>query len=399
MRGLEVALHKVRYAVSRCPFAAAFWYIAFAAAARCATAGYMLNTIDYPGAALTNVYGLNNAGDVVGEYANVAGDFHSFVLRDGVYESFDVPNTLGSTAFDINDTGQIVGVYGIHGVYKGVAGVFTQAFLLNEGVFTDIVPLSGSPFIVARSINDAGTIVGSYWNADDVDRGFTYNGTTFTTFNRPGAIGTVPLQGNNVGGMVGTYRASGQLRGFRLSGGSYTTLSYPSAPLTVPGGINDSGLIVGFYQDVSGQEHGFQLKGGIYSVLDVAGASGTRVNAINNGGHIVGSYDDDLGTHGFLMTPTAAADFDASGSVDADDLGTWSANYGKTSSAAPNEGDADIDGDVDAFDFLLWQKQLTASAAVSTPVPEPVALASAATVALCVLAHARRSRGAFGLRR
>jgi hypothetical protein len=56
--------------------------------------------------------------------------------------------------------------------------------------------------------------------------------------------------------------------------------------------------------------------------------------------------------------PTFNADFNSSGSVDADDLVNWSAGFGMTGNAVLSDGDADFDLDVDGIDFLTWQRQL-----------------------------------------
>jgi hypothetical protein len=76
-----------------------------------------------------------------------------------------------------------------------------------------------------------------------------------------------------------------------------------------------------------------------------------------------------------------AADFDEDGAVDAEDLASWSANFGIAASAVKSQGDANSDGDVDGADFLTWQRQLGAlpSITVAASIPEP----SATCLALC----------------
>src|SRR5687768_7525885 len=44
-----------------------------------------LVTIDFPGAVLTNVFGVNPEGDVVGRYLGADGRFHGFVAKNGVF--------------------------------------------------------------------------------------------------------------------------------------------------------------------------------------------------------------------------------------------------------------------------------------------------------------------------
>jgi probable HAF family extracellular repeat protein len=114
---------------------------------------------------------------------------------------------------------------------------------------------------------------------------------------------------NNAGTIVGYYfnPESGPNSGdnaFSLSNGTYTLINYPGASQTWANGINDGGVIVGFYDNANGQ-YGFTLNNGVYTTLNYPGASGTEAFGINNAGDIVGMYDDSSGTeHGFEATPT-----------------------------------------------------------------------------------------------
>jgi hypothetical protein len=77
-----------------------------------------------------------------------------------------------------------------------------------------------------------------------------------------------------------------------------------------------------------------------------------------------------------LATQTAAADFDANGYVDSDDLDAWRTNFGMAGGAASTHGDADGDGAVTGADFLIWQRQL-GGAGFPSPVqsaPEPLSI-------------------------
>jgi autotransporter-associated beta strand protein len=120
---------------------------------------------------------------------------------------------------------------------------------------------------------------------------------------------------------------------------------------------------------------------------------------ILNWGSVSGRFDDvvlpsvpgfnwdaaQLETAGVLsLVPAAAADFDADGDVDADDLTRWQTGYGGPSSLRIH-GNADGDDDVDGNDFLVWQRQLGApTAATAGAVPEPAGFALALTlVAAC----------------
>jgi hypothetical protein len=80
-------------------------------------------------------------------------------------------------------------------------------------------------------------------------------------------------------------------------------------------------------------------------------------------------------------------DFDGDGDVDAFDLLIWQNGYGTGTTFW--EGDAELDGDVDAFDLLIWQNNYGAGPAA---VPEPSAILLLATGALAVALLVRRRR-------
>src|SRR5579864_4328422 len=48
------------------------------------------SSIDIPSASVTNVFGINPEGSIVGRYA-IGSFFHSFVLTNGALTSFDLP--------------------------------------------------------------------------------------------------------------------------------------------------------------------------------------------------------------------------------------------------------------------------------------------------------------------
>jgi hypothetical protein len=96
-----------------------------------------------------------------------------------------------------------------------------------------------------------------------------------------------------------------------------------------------------------------------------------------------------FGVPGVLGIP---GDFDQDGDVDAFDLIIWQNGFdGKNpTSTRYCDGNADLDDDVDVFDLLIWQAHF-GTAAVTT-VPEPSTLGLLATTAFALLAFARRRR-------
>src|SRR5262245_24151018 len=73
---------------------------------------YSFTPIDVPGAIETEVYGNNDAGQIVGAYRAANNVVHGFLLNGGNYTTIDPPGTNGTNAAGINASGQISGIYG-----------------------------------------------------------------------------------------------------------------------------------------------------------------------------------------------------------------------------------------------------------------------------------------------
>jgi probable HAF family extracellular repeat protein len=64
------------------------------------------------GSYYTNVYGINNVGQVVGNYNNASGaPDHGFQYSGGSYTTIDVPGAFATLLLGTNDSGQLVGAY------------------------------------------------------------------------------------------------------------------------------------------------------------------------------------------------------------------------------------------------------------------------------------------------
>jgi probable HAF family extracellular repeat protein len=68
-----------------------------------------LTRFDVPNSVATAAFGINDKGQITGGYADEAGSGHGFLLEDGRYTTIDVPGRPeGTTAWGINDRGEIV---------------------------------------------------------------------------------------------------------------------------------------------------------------------------------------------------------------------------------------------------------------------------------------------------
>ena len=68
---------------------------------------FSYTTIDVPGELSTNAWGINDAGEIVGQFEN-ASDQGSFLYAGGVFTTIDVPGMASPFAYGINDRGQVV---------------------------------------------------------------------------------------------------------------------------------------------------------------------------------------------------------------------------------------------------------------------------------------------------
>ncbi len=120
---------------------------------------------------------------------------------------------------------------------------------------------------------------------------------TFTSISMPGATGgTLALDINILGVIVGRYRADDGTHGFtRSKAGGLSTIDFPGASFTVAAGINLKGDIVGMYStpDDPGTRHGYMRNNGQFTTVDPPGSVFTNALGINAWGDIVGRYCTD----------------------------------------------------------------------------------------------------------
>jgi uncharacterized membrane protein len=108
----------------------------------------------------TWAFGINNTGRIVGTYVVGAGldaRFHGFLLSDGEYSVIDPPDSTGTALYGINDAGQMIGFY-------RDANQASHGLVLSDGEYSTL-DVPGSTLTAAYGINNAGQIVGTYRDA------------------------------------------------------------------------------------------------------------------------------------------------------------------------------------------------------------------------------------------
>jgi len=269
-----------------------------------ARAAYQITTVDYPDAAAqTQLFGINNSGQIVGQALYADGSSLSFTydFRKGGFTT--LPNVPDVSFFlGINERGTVVG------------SVSDAAFTYEHGVILDKkgnattlnhpAPLTNTQ---ARAIGPSGLVTGFAYNADfTMTAGFIYDPKRNTFIDiLPNSEDITIAQGiNGRGDVVGNFSTFTDDQAFlRDSGGVITMFNVNGLP-TRARGISDSGQITGFYDTGSSLEGFVGTLSGGFVTLSVPGALATIAQAIDNAGTVVGYYfDADANLHGFIATP------------------------------------------------------------------------------------------------
>jgi uncharacterized membrane protein len=229
------------------------------------------------------------------------------MYQNGVYTTVDMPGMAHNYLFGINDAGHMVG-----GVSEILPRGPYHATLFADGSWS-LYDFPGNE-TDGRAINSFGHIAGIY-NAGfgTPDHGFLKVGDEYTSIDFPGASITYVFGLNDAGYVTGTYRdALGLLRGFVYLNGAYSTLAYPGATETYIGGINNANAMVGWKVE-GGKVNSFVFSGQSYRpvIVPFATAANTKARGINDLGQVVGTYtstDCPVGC-AFLATPSPSAPF------------------------------------------------------------------------------------------
>jgi probable HAF family extracellular repeat protein len=263
------------------------------------TTAYNYTDINVPGSLQTSVAGINNSGEVSGTYFDSRN--HGFTELNGTYTTVDYPspqvnNTIGQK---LNNDGDLVGFFSWNNVTYGYLSAPQTGFALGTSSYT-----------IAQGINDSGVIVGFANFGQGHSSGFetisvsaTPGASTYTKLDFPNSGQTFAVDINNSGVIVGSYFSliDNLNHGFEYDGTTWTTLDVPGfLNFTNPQGINDAGDVVGFVTDIQNQYHGFEYSNGVYTITDVPGATNTRFFDINDSGQIVGEASNH---HAFVATP------------------------------------------------------------------------------------------------
>ncbi|HET9282128.1 MAG TPA: hypothetical protein VFR24_09230 [Candidatus Angelobacter sp.] len=270
--------------------------LAMFAQAQCGT---QVLKIPSPPGSQTQPADLNDKGGIVGTLISpTTGSITGFLYSQGVFTHFRFPGSLTTRPGDINNHSVIVGSFTVD--FSGNS----HPFMVRNGVFTEI-KLPGFPNAnaTAAGINDLGDITGVI-TVNGVVQSYLLHQGKVTLISFPGAEGgTFARSINNAGVIVGFFRtgpeSTDHAGGFTWKNGVFTTIEVPGSNDTFPAKINDKGVIVGLDFDSQDVNRGFALVDGKFFNL-VPDPDGTDVFALNNFNNVLGQIFSEPLTTGFF---------------------------------------------------------------------------------------------------
>ena len=216
-----------------------------------------------PGAA----FGINNVGQVVGESVGATEWSGGSVINLGGLPGYRISEVVG-----INDAGQAVG-------YSEV-GKLTYATEWSGSSIIDLGP--GAAF----GINNVGQVVGESVGATATEWS---GGSVINLGGLPGSTFSEASSINDAAQAVGFSLVDGQAFATEWSGGKVIDLGgLPGSASSVAEGINDAGQVVG-YSLVGGNIYATEWSGG--SVITLGGYVNSVAIGINDAGQAVGYSD------------------------------------------------------------------------------------------------------------
>lgn len=219
-----------------------------------------------------------------------------------VTTEFTVPGYSRTTLWDINDSGQMVGIVSNDNGPD-------QAFVYQAGVVKLLTGPVGSFGSVALGISNTGVIVGGWRKTEeDPSQGFVYENGSYSAFSFPGASATLIRRISSDGRyLAGSYETATQVNlGFAFDRQTDQWVSFDANDdgLTLIQGVNVAGQVVGN----AGPESSamiYDMSAGTTTWFGgIAGNAHPQFRDINDHGMIVGH--DGLN----VIVGSAAAGFD-----------------------------------------------------------------------------------------
>ncbi len=211
----------------------------------------VFTTYDFPDSQETRFYALGNNGQAAGHYEDSEGLYHGVILENGELRQYDFPGAVETE------------IYGISDATGALTGNFIDASGVRRGFSGDtIVEVPEALATYADFVSGSGTIVGSYIDKDGLyhaygrapDGRFIF-GDVLTAAN----MEYVFTHGiNDVGVIVSRIKLVDDIpRTYVGRFGQPHELQFPDSVSTEGWNINQDGSVVGHYDTADGRRHGF----------------------------------------------------------------------------------------------------------------------------------------------
>ena len=282
---------------------------------------YDYELVDHPGGTATQIFGINDRGDVSGNgFDNVASYPFVYTSKKGKFTDIAPLAGADTSVLGIDDAGILVGSA------DGSAHIRDK-----KGNYTTFSHPDAATFTQARGVNNKGLVAGFRDDASVITVGFIYDPKSdiFTDI-IPDSFFTLAQGINSKGDVVGHgfFTGSsdpctgildptfGRRYGFLRKADGTVNYFQVNGLRTSARGINDSGTVVGFVQDITaGTAKGVvvELDGtqcqsitiAAGDLLEIAGFDSLFAGSINNSGVIAGAVRNDIlvDQHGFIARP------------------------------------------------------------------------------------------------
>jgi hypothetical protein len=270
---------------------------------------YRIRTVDFPGAANTALYAINDDAHCVGAEKDRSGAHHAIVFAEGALQTLDPNGLVGrspqSWAFSINNRGDIAGaIVDSAGSYHG--------FVHHRDHSVETIDYPGGFDSQAFGINDHDTVIGVYNDAVGGSHAFVRRAGVYSTIDLAGGLQTIPFSINDREEIVGEYITTLNTNGYgyiQKASGSYSIFTAPGSDpqQTFFISINNRDQILGGYANATVAQQNFLVTRSVYALFDLPpsiGANGVSAQTVNDSDEIVGYYFDSAGVaHGFLAIP------------------------------------------------------------------------------------------------
>ncbi len=282
--------------------------LSMTAAAAAPALKFTFKDVTVPKALETDSYGINNAGTIAGDYVDANGVQHGMILAGKKVTKVDIKNctttpTGGIAFYGINKSNVAAGWC------TDTTSGQSVAFTYSKGKVTTIAyPKALGTQL--NGLNDAGTLVGNYIDANGAQNAFVYAKKKYSKLKPPsGVASTANAWAINNKGVITVYgfdsTGAAYISGYTADNGkTYKKFAYPKAGTTgtVVHAINNNGDVDGTYFDANSGGHGVLLHGGKYYAFDDPKASNsTRADGLNDTLGIVGRYTPSAGgNYGFF---------------------------------------------------------------------------------------------------